>query len=119
MGIEVSKRYLRQVSKACFPNYSGVFSSLKHAYLRYLDSYYTYTYRENNNQSLKNKYIYGMSSEKVSKFRRSTLFLLRLDVYAKQCVSEVSKSLRGSLSLVALVGGAGRIFVVPVVGWGL
>lgn len=119
MGIEVSKRYLRQVSKACFSNYSVAFSFLKHAYLRYLDSFYTYTYRKKNNESVKNKYIYGMSSEKVSKFRSSALFLLRSDVYAKQSVSEVSKALRESLSLVAQAGGVGLIFVLHVVGWGL
>lgn len=119
MSIEVSKRYLRRVSKADFSNKFGMFTSFIYTYIRYLDSYYTYTYREKNNDKEKNKYIYRMSSEKVSKFRSSALFLLSSECCAKQSVSQVSKLLRESLSLVAPRGGAGRIFVVPVVGWGL
>ena len=119
MSIEVSKRYLGLVSKAHFSNKSGMFSSFMHTYLRYLDSYYTYTYRDKNNEKEKNKYIYRMSSEKVSKFRSSALFLLNSACCVKKSVTEVSKPLRGSLTVVAPAGGAGRIFVVPVVGWGL
>lgn len=119
MGIEVSKRSLSMVSKEKFSNYFGVFYFVIHPYLRYLDSYYTYTYKNKNIEKEINKYIYRMSSEKVSKLLSCALFLLKPISYRKKCLSRVSKLLRGSLSVVVLVGGVGRTFVVPVVGLGL
>lgn len=119
MSIEVSKGCLSMVSKLEIINNLFRLNIIYIYKLRYLDTCIRIRIEKNIKPYGNTFYICVMSSKKVSKFLSFGLYSLISESCLKQGVSEVSKMLRGSLSLVVLAGGVGLFVVVSVEGWGL